>query len=261
VTKIFISYRHDDAPTAVAWLTHTLSEQYGTENVFEYKDHAQPARDFRQVIGRAIRKCDVMLAILGKHWKLGRDEATTGIKSIDDWVRIELETAMQLALPVLPVLVEGATMPAAGELPETLRNFSFLTAVTIDTSNKNFHRDVQALVVQIDKLAQEGAASTSPGTQPPIRPIIGAPFPRAAEMPGTSYQGLAIASLVCALSGIIPWLGIVTGSAAIVLGIIARNKMEAAKNLQGYGLALAGIIIGAIAIVWNIIVLLVAAFK
>ena len=253
LAKIFISYRHDDAPTAVAWITHTLSEHYGADNVFEYKDHAQPSRDFRRVIGTAIRKCDVMLAVVGKRWKLGSDEAAPGIKGVDDWVRIEVETAIQLALPVIPVLVEGAGMPSRGDVPESLSDFAFFTAVTVDTSNKNFHRDMQSLIAEINKLAAEDQPTPPPlppqphpQPQPYLQPqpFISAPYGGAA--PGKSYQGMAIGSLVTAIVGAPLAILMILGPIGIVLGGIARSKMNMSGNRNGQGMALAGIIIGSI---------------
>lgn len=257
LAKIFISYRHDDAPTAVAWITHTLSDHYGADNVFEYKDHAQPSKDFRRVIGSAIRKCDVMLAVVGKRWKLGRDDAALGIKGVDDWVRIEVETAIQLALPVVPVLVEGAGMPARGDVPESLSDFAFFTAVTVDTSNKNFHRDMQSLIAEINKLASEDQPAPPAAKLPPPPPLPPQPQPHPQPLPfsstaysgvtpGKSYQGMAIGSLVTAIVGVPLAFLMILGPIGIVLGGVARSKMNISGNRNGQGMALAGIIIGSI---------------
>jgi TIR domain len=150
--NIFISYRHSDARTAVAWIRDKLSQRYGSESVFEYQHHAEPSKDFRRVIGRAIRKCDVVLAIIGPNWKIGAG-GNLSLQEANDWVRIELETAIQLDLPVIPVLVEDAVMPSPAELPDGLRDFSFLTASTVDTS-KDFHREMDVLMATIDKVAE-----------------------------------------------------------------------------------------------------------
>lgn len=250
MAKIFISYRHDDAPTAVAWITHTLTERYGADNVFEYKHHAQPSKDFRKVIGGAIRKCDVMLAVVGTRWKLGRQENPSGIKGVDDWVRIEVETALQLALPVIPVLVEGANMPAQPDLPESLQDFAYLTGVTVETSNnKNFMRDMEALVTEIDKLAaeQEPPPLRAPPPPPTGKPALTPPRAKPAPVsdPGAkSHKGLAIASLVCAMIGLSVVLGLIFGPIAIGLATSARQKMRDTGNREGAGMALAAIIIG-----------------
>jgi hypothetical protein len=247
LAKIFISYRHDDAPTAVAWITHTLDERFGADNVFEYKHHAQPSRDFRKVIGAAIRKCDVMLAIVGNRWKLGRGESASGIKGVDDWVRIEVETAIQLALPVIPVLVEGAIMPSQSDLPESLSDFAFFTGMTVETSNnRNFLRDMDALVTEIDKLAAEQqqppplhqTATPKPGPTPRVKPAA-APDPVA-----KSHKGMAVAALVCAMIGLSVVAGLIAGPAAIGLATSARQKMRESGNREGAGMALAAIIIG-----------------
>ncbi len=74
---------------------------------------------------------------------------------------------------------------------------------------------------------------------------------------GSSYKGMAIASLVCSIVGIILF-GPILGTIAIVLGAVARKNMRAANNYDGYGMALAGIIIGAIEAAITILVVIFA---
>lgn len=61
--------------------------------------------------------------------------------------------------------------------------------------------------------------------------------------PGKSYKGLAIASLVVALIGLVIF-GLVLDPIAIILGTVALNKMRGGNNSEGRGIAIGGIIIG-----------------
>jgi hypothetical protein len=95
-------------------------------------------------------------------------------------------------------------------------------------------------------------AGDPPG--PPPSPTSGVPsVPLPAT--GSSSKGMAIASLVCSLVGIVLF-GPILGIIAIVLGAVARKNMRAANNYDGYGIALAGIIIGAVEAVITILIVI-----
>jgi hypothetical protein len=58
-------------------------------------------------------------------------------------------------------------------------------------------------------------------------------------------NGLAVASLVCACAGIIPFLFGLPSLLGIIFGFVARSQIKNAHGAQGgAGLALAGIIVG-----------------
>jgi hypothetical protein len=91
-----------------------------------------------------------MLAVIGREWAGARD--MTGSRRLDepyDFVRLEIAAA--LARPnvlVVPVLVEGAAMPAASELPENIRPLARRHAVTI--RDETWDADVDRLVGVIE---------------------------------------------------------------------------------------------------------------
>lgn len=90
-----------------------------------------------------------------------------------------------------------------------------------------------------------------PAYAPPGYPPPGyGPPPGQAAVPGGHYpdyefragtNGMAIASLIASFTG---FVGCVIGSiAAIVLGVIALNQIRQTRQ-EGYGMAIAGIVIG-----------------
>ena len=87
-------------------------------------------------------------------------------------------------------------------------------------------------------------------THPPAMPGAGA----IAIEPKTS--GLAIASLVVALVGIIPCVGIPLGATAILLGALGLRSLRKKPGLKGRGLALAGLITGIVEVVGHLVILL-----
>jgi len=66
--------------------------------------------------------------------------------------------------------------------------------------------------------------------------------------------GKAVASLVCGIISLFI-LGPILGVVAIVLGVLARKEIAADPSLDGAGLALAGIITGAIGAVLAIVLI------
>ena len=102
----------------------------------------------------------VLVALIGPRWLGKRPDGHVRIHDIDDPVRIELETALGANIPVFPVLVEGADMPRATELPESLKKFSSINAATIDTG-RDFDHHMARLIASIDeRLAARGSAAS-----------------------------------------------------------------------------------------------------
>ena len=86
-------------------------------------------RDFRQVLQERLASCDVMLALIGPDWLDIRDASgNRRLNSPADFVRQEVAAALKRNIPVTPVLVRGAQIPAAEQLPDDLKDLAFRTA-------------------------------------------------------------------------------------------------------------------------------------
>ena len=161
--KIFISYRRDDSSGYAGRLFDHLSAHFGPQHIFMDIDNIEPGEDFRKAIESAVGTCDVVLVMIGRRWVNAADPA--GQRRLDDprdWVRVEIATA--LANPkvrVIPVLVQGAPMPGAHELPEELKELAWRNA--IELSDNRFQYDANRLIRLIERL----------GLQPAARPIAG----------------------------------------------------------------------------------------
>src|SRR6516165_7972501 len=94
----------------------------------------------------------IMLAIIGPNWVDARDEKT-GNRRIDDpedWVRVEIERALAQKIPVIPVLVAGATLPSKSDLPQSLQPLLDHHSATVTTRHgvAGLARDVADLTVR-----------------------------------------------------------------------------------------------------------------
>ena len=145
---VFISYRRDDAPGYAGRLYDRLASEFGRENVFIDVDALQPGDDFVDAINKRLQTCDVMLAMIGKRWLSAVDEqGSRRLDGDDDYVRVEIQTALERKLLTIPVLVERASMPKAAELPETLSLLARRQA--IELSDRRWDYDVGVLLRQI----------------------------------------------------------------------------------------------------------------
>ncbi len=147
---VFISYRREDSSAWAGRLFDILSARFGRNNIFMDLDGIEGGDDFVTVIERKLQISDVLLAIIGSHW-LTATEAN-GTRRLDnprDFVRLEIAKALERNIRVVPVLVGGATIPRAEDLPDDLRDLSERQAVEI--RDAHFHQDADQLLSIVHK--------------------------------------------------------------------------------------------------------------
>jgi hypothetical protein len=147
--KIVISYRRADSGVIAGRIRDRLAQHFGDNCIFMDIDNIPYGVDFRKNIADAMAKNDLLLAVIGPDW-LGTAPTGPGrIHDQDDPVRIEVETALQRGIPIVPALVGGASMPKAEELPDTLKSLSFHNAADVD-SGRDFHAHMDRLIRSMD---------------------------------------------------------------------------------------------------------------
>jgi hypothetical protein len=143
--RLFISYRRDDSADVTGRLYDRLAARFGRDRVFKDVDSIPPGVDFRAYLQDMIGACDLVIAVIGGKWVSAGDEKSRRLDDPNDFVRIELETALLRRIPVVPVLVGGARMPSAGELPSTLGALVYRQGQAL-RPDPDFHRDVDRLI-------------------------------------------------------------------------------------------------------------------
>ena len=146
-----ISYRRADSQDIAGRIADHLRHRLGERQVFLDTGSIPAGADFRQTIQQALRRRGVLIAIVGPEWMAARHGAPERINDPDDPVRMEIATALAEGLPIIPVLVNDASMPAANELPGDIKDFAYRNALTVDRS-RFFHRDADELVREIEAL-------------------------------------------------------------------------------------------------------------
>jgi formylglycine-generating enzyme required for sulfatase activity len=150
MSRVFISYRRDDSADVTGRIYDRLVLRFGADSVFKDVDDIPHGADFRKVLGDAVGRCQVLLAVIGRHWLsiAGR----SGVRRLDDprdFVRLEIEAALRRDIPVIPVLVGDAEMPSDEQLPQPLQELAFRHAIPV-RRDPDFHRDVERLLKCLD---------------------------------------------------------------------------------------------------------------
>jgi hypothetical protein len=163
MTRIFISYRREDCAAHAGRLYDTLSTLFGERNVFMDVDTIELGVDFVDRIEQAIAGSDVVLALIGDDWLTARDRhGNRRIDAPDDFVRLELSSALAKDdVRVIPVLVEGATMPPASELPDALTKLARRNG--IELTDTRWRSDTAVLIKAIEPVLGD---ASGPDAQP-----------------------------------------------------------------------------------------------
>ena len=177
--RIFVSYRRRDVGGYAGRLRDALAQRLGEKNVFQDVEAIAPGQDFTEAIRRALDDCDAVLAVIGPGWIGAEQEGTPRLAQAGDFVRLELATALTRDMPVVPVLLGGARMPEAADLPDDLETLSRRQAVVV--RDESWRQDVDGL---LQSLREE------------IRP------PRARPRRGAL---VALAVVVVVLAGLFAW--------------------------------------------------------
>ena len=149
---VFVSYRREDTGGHAGRLWEELSERYGENLVFWDLERIHGGDVLEAGLSEAVRDCDVLVALIGSRWVDMRDAGgNRRLDNPEDYVRREVAWGLNgkgRRVPVLPVLVEGASMPSAGQLPPDMRPLADIAA--LELRNRSWPYDIDLLTKEID---------------------------------------------------------------------------------------------------------------
>jgi hypothetical protein len=152
--RIFMSYRRDETAYPAGWLYDRLADHFGGGQVFKDIDSIELGDDFVEVITSAVGSCDVLLALIGDQWLTITDaHGQRRLDDPDDFVRLEIEAALTRNVRVIPILVDGARMPRAAELPASLARL--VRRQALELSPARFDFDTGRLLKVLDRTLAE----------------------------------------------------------------------------------------------------------
>ncbi|MBH0181063.1 MAG: SUMF1/EgtB/PvdO family nonheme iron enzyme [Nitrospira sp.] len=163
MSKILISYRREDSADVTGRIYDRLVQQFEREAVFKDVDSIPLGVDFRIYLDEQVAKCDVFLAVIGRDWmKAGGRKGKSRLDDPGDYVRIEVESALKRHIPVIPVLVGGASIPFVERLPASIQGLSYRNGIAV-RPDPDFHRDMDRL---IEYLKQQVRGLNEPHAEP-----------------------------------------------------------------------------------------------
>jgi formylglycine-generating enzyme required for sulfatase activity len=152
MSKILISYRREDSADVTGRIYDRLIQQFDRETVFKDVDSIPLGVDFRTYLDEQVAKCEVFLAVIGRDWMKKRgSKGKSRLDDPGDFVRIEIESALKRQIPVIPVLVSGASIPSAEWLPASLQSLSYRQGIEV-RRDPDFHRDMDRLIEHLKNL-------------------------------------------------------------------------------------------------------------
>jgi hypothetical protein len=158
VPTIFLSYRRVDSGGYAGRLADSLEKHFGKGSVFQDVETIVPGSNFIQAIDAAIARCQVLVVLIGNTWLAERNaNGSLRLNDPDDFVRLEVGSGLRAGTHLIPVLVEGTTMPAESALTDDLKPLARLQA--IELSDTRWDYDVERLAKVIRALTGGGSAS------------------------------------------------------------------------------------------------------
>jgi class 3 adenylate cyclase/tetratricopeptide (TPR) repeat protein len=168
--KVFISYRRGDAAGYAGRVSDRLSDELGQDALFMDVDAIPLGSDFVKVLREEVGRCQVLLALIGPSWLGALDgQGKRRLDDPDDFVRIEIATALIRDIPVIPVLFDGVAMPAADSLPDNLKELRHRNALNV--RHEAFHADLDKLVGALRNAFDGVEGSPNPPARDAVRSV------------------------------------------------------------------------------------------
>lgn len=148
----FISYRRGQSGFVARSMKSALEAKVGPTRVYLDECSSSAGEEWPLRIEQEIYRCGVMLVVIGPRWlQAAHDDGRRRLDDPADWVRREIEAGLQLPrrqAVVVPILHDGASMPAPGELPDSIKVLTSRTAVAL--TGLNTEAEIDALIASIE---------------------------------------------------------------------------------------------------------------
>lgn len=203
VGSIFISYRRDDTAGYGGRLHEALCTHFGNHRVFRDIDAIQPGTDFARRIDEAVADAEVVVVLIGRDWlTIAGRTGRRRLDDPDDFVCLEIASALDRGVPVIPVTVEEAEVPAPSDLPEPIEALGRLQG--IELSEERWRYDVGRLVSRLDEVVDTPAAPSMQEGPSPRTGTVPA-IPRWKELRRLAVL-IALVAVVSVVSVVANWL-------------------------------------------------------
>ena len=162
MSRVFISYRREDSNDVTGRIYDRLVEYFSSSGVFRDIDGIPLGSDFRAAIEAAVSQAGVVLVIIGPTWTSCVDQdGRRRLDSTRDFVRLEVQVALETGVPVIPVTVGRAIMPDPDELPDGIKQLAFRNGLSV-RSDPDFSADMERLALSLEQWIPRATSSNRP---------------------------------------------------------------------------------------------------
>jgi hypothetical protein len=234
-SRIFLNYRREDTRGYAGRLYDRLSSHFSEEQIFRDIDAIPAGLDYLDYVERVVGQCDMMLVLIGETWISIKD--AQGRRRLDnprDLVRLEIAAALERNIPVIPVLIQGASMPVEEDLPGQIQGLARRNALEMSDSHWNY--DWERLTRALDQLAERPPPKPHP-TQSVDREVHQTPESTESSDPTASHIQTADRAhhkwptgrpVVLASAAVLPLMLLLTAGY-----LVARNAGSRSGGEQG----------------------------
>lgn len=165
----FINYRTGDGEHVATLIDRELGRRFGPDEAFRASRSIEAGQDYVRTLDAAVRRCDVLIAIIGPAW-LDSPHRSDGVGRAlddpDDWTRREIATALSLGTPVIPVLFDDAPRLREADLPEDMRGLARCQYRRFHhrSVDSDLEEVIEAVEVVVPRLGEIGERPAEEGT-------------------------------------------------------------------------------------------------
>ncbi len=161
---VFINYRRRDSSPIARWLGEAIGQNFGKERVFLDTSAIQSGEKWPARISQALKRAAIVISIMGPEWLRAQDKfSKRRIDDPNDWVHSEIAYALQRKIPIIPLLVLNAELPAPEGLPPPLR--SLLDHQSFVFRDEEWENDLERLLKRLEDF---GLKRSTPQVQYPV---------------------------------------------------------------------------------------------
>ncbi|MFE7075773.1 TIR domain-containing protein [Streptomyces sp. NPDC057620] len=197
--SVFINYRTVDAIDTAVLIDRELCRRFGEEAIFRAGRSIPAGKKFEPFILRAVRRCDVLLVLIGSRW-LDASGANGGraIDDPEDWVHREIVEAISNGVTLMPVLLGGTPRIAKKDLPAAVADLASHQGLTYnhrtaDDDLARLTRELSRTVSGLRKPGKDGQASPGTATSSDTAMPSNTPVYRGNNFLGSTTVGIAVA--------------------------------------------------------------------
>ncbi|GGW37100.1 hypothetical protein GCM10007383_22450 [Arenibacter certesii] len=154
--RIFICYRRGGEGAGFGGrIADKLVKHFGDSQCFRDIEDIEKGTDFVESIKRATSICDLLIVVIGPDWTSMTDvHGNIRLQDPNDFVRLEVSTALKRDIRVMPILVGGAKVPSEEQLPDDLK--ALVRRQSHELTDQRWNYDTDELIRSIEAMGIKG---------------------------------------------------------------------------------------------------------